>query len=77
MTVTIACPIDLTHPEVNLDTAPIWVDAEGNEYRVASGNIEVGEDLDPLILVKEDMDGLAALAELGLVVKSEAQYMEA
>jgi hypothetical protein len=69
MTTTIACPLDLTHPEVNPDTAPVWVSADGTEYLVASGNIEAGEDLDPRILVREGMDGLAALAEMGLTPK--------
>lgn len=66
MLITIACPLNLTHPEVNPDTAPIWVAADGTRYRVASGVIEAGEDIDPRILVATGMDGLAALAGMGL-----------
>lgn len=66
MTTTIALPLDLTHPEVNPDTAPIWQDAKGKQYLVASGIIEAGEDLDPRVLVRTDMDGLSALGDMGL-----------
>jgi hypothetical protein len=66
MITTIACPLSLTHPEVNPDTAPIWVDARGEKYRVASGIISAGSDIDPRILVQEGMDGLSALAMMGL-----------
>lgn len=73
MITTIACPPDLTHPEVNPETAPVWVNAGGEEYLVASGLIEAGEDLDPRILVREDMDGLTALADMGLTLKQETE----
>lgn len=69
MITTIACPLDLTHPEVNPETAPIWVNSNGLEYRVASGLIEAGEDVDPRILVITGVDGLTALETMGLKPK--------
>lgn len=71
-TVTIACPISMTHPEVDQDSAPIWVDANGNEYRVASGRLEgytatessVASPLRVTIVI--GTDGLFALSDMGL-----------
>ena len=71
-TVTIACPISMTHPEVDQDSAPIWVDAKGNEYRVASGRLEgytatessVASPLRVTIVI--GTDGLFALSDMGL-----------
>lgn len=65
MTVTIACPLDVEHPEINSETAPIWTDGV-THYRVASGIIEVGESPDPRILVQVGVDGLTALGLMGL-----------
>lgn len=78
MIVTIACPMGLEHPEVAADS-PVWVDATGNEYRVASG---VVEGIDPTewteaapdrVTIIVGMEGLAALAAMGL---SKAEAME-
>jgi hypothetical protein len=38
--VTIACPPGFTDPNVDPETAPIWIDANGIEYRVASGLLD-------------------------------------
>lgn len=86
--VTIACPPNFTDPNV-ADNAPIWVDANGVEYKVASGPLEgyrvedEGEVIpyvtsDPItaqpdrVNVVVGMDGLAALAAMGLTVKEQA-----
>lgn len=74
MITTIACPAAMTHPEVP-DAAPVWVDAEGNEYRVASGIIEdckaTRHNLanPDKITIMIDMPGLEALAAMGLFIK--------
>lgn len=83
--VTIACPPNFTDPNV-ADNAPIWLDANGIEYKVASGPLDgyiledEGEVIpyetsDPVeaqadrVNVIVGMDGLAALAAMGLTVK--------
>ena len=83
--VTIACPSGFTDPNV-AENAPIWVDAKGVEYQVASGPLdgcileEGGEVIpyltsDPIeaqpdrVNVVVGMDGLTALAAMGLTVK--------
>ena len=83
--VTIACPPNFTDPNV-AENAPIWLDANGVEYKVASGPLEgytvedEGEIIpyetsDPVeaqadrVNVIVGMDGLAALAAMGLTVK--------
>lgn len=71
MITTIACPTDLEHPEVNVETAPIWVDAKGVPYRVASGILPEQVGLDPRIKIATGPDGLSALAEMGLVAREE------
>lgn len=72
--VTIACPPNYTDPNVE-DNAPIWVDANGVEYQVASGPLEGYVTSDPIeaqpnrVNVVVGMDGLAALDVMGLTVK--------
>lgn len=83
--VTIACPSGFTDPNV-AENAPIWLDANGVEYAVASGPLEgytLEEDAEIIPYVTSDpieaqpdrvnvvvgMDGLAALAIMGLTVK--------
>lgn len=72
--VTIACPPGFTDPNVD-DTAPILVDANGVEYRVASGLLEGYEPAPPSaampdrVNIATGMDGLSALAAMGLTVK--------
>jgi hypothetical protein len=84
-TTTIALPPSMTDPNVNPETAPIWLDADGNEYLVASGQLDepLDEDGNPIPYVTSDpieaqpdrlnvvvgMDGLSALAAMGLTVK--------
>lgn len=82
---TIACPAGFTDPKV-AENAPIWLDANGIEYQVASGPLEgytLGDEgevipyetSDPIeaqadrVNVIVGMDGLAALATMGLTVK--------
>lgn len=72
MTTTIACPIAMTHDGVNPDSAPIWADAEGNEYRVASGVIDGCEPTEHTLATPDSitiivgLPGLEALAAMGL-----------
>lgn len=72
--VTIACPPGFTDPNV-ADNAPIWLDADGVEYQVASGPLEGYTTTEPIpaqtdrVNVVVGMDGLTALAEMGLTVK--------
>jgi hypothetical protein len=74
-TVTIACPPGYTDPNVNAETAPIWLDSNGIEYLIASGPIEGYATSDPIqattirVSVVVGMDGLDALAAMGLTVK--------
>jgi hypothetical protein len=71
-TTTIACPPGFTDSAVDDATAPIWVDASGVEYKIASGLLEGYTTTVPLpaqpdrVNVIVGMDGLAALAEMGL-----------
>ena len=75
---TLACPPSMSDPNIDPATAPVWVDAEGNQYLVASGFLD-GEYVtsDP-ILAEPDrinavvaMAGLDALAAMGLTPKLE------
>lgn len=72
MIVTIACPISMTHDGINPDSAPIWVDAAGNQYRVASGVIDGCEATEhqtaapDVVTVIFGVTGLEALATMGL-----------
>ena len=74
--VTIACPPGYTDPNV-ADNAPIWLDANGVEYMVASGPIEGYATSDPIqatpkrVSVVVGMNGLDALAAMGLTVKED------
>lgn len=72
---TIACPQGFTDPNVDPDQAPIWVDAAGAEYEVASGLMDGYETSDPIqaqpdrVNVVVGMSGLDALAAMGLTLK--------
>lgn len=72
--VTIACPPGFTDPNV-ADNAPIWTDGT-TDYQVASGPLEGYEATDPILAqpdrvnVVVGMDGLDAIAAMGLVVKN-------
>jgi hypothetical protein len=72
--VTIACPPTFTDPNV-ADNAPVWLDANGIEYMVASGMLEGYESSESVLAAPDrvnvvvGMDGLDALAAMGLTVK--------
>jgi hypothetical protein len=74
--VTIACPPGYTDPNV-AENAPIWFDANGVEYQVASGLLEGYTTTEPIqatqdrVNVVVGMDGLDALAAMGLTVKED------
>lgn len=74
-TTTIACPPNFTDPNVDPDTAPIWTDGT-TDYKVASGPLDGYTTSDPIqaqpdrVNVVVGMDGLDALAAMGLVVKN-------
>lgn len=71
-TVTIACPTTLEHIHVDSATAPIWVDASGNRYRVASGPLDNIQATEHLVAVPDKITiiigatGLEALAQMQL-----------
>ena len=71
---TIACPPGFTDPNV-AENAPIWLDANGIEYQVASGPLEGYTTTEPIpaqpdrVNVVVGMNGLDALAAMGLTVK--------
>ena len=73
--VTIACPPGFADPNVDPATAPIWLDANGIEYQVASGLLEGYTTTEPIqaqtdrVNVIVGMNGLDALAAMGLTVK--------
>jgi hypothetical protein len=73
-TVTIACPVAITDPDVDAATAPIWLDADGNQYAIASGMIEGRIATDHTVAMPDrvtvfvGVDGLFALAAMGLRV---------
>lgn len=73
-TTTIACPPDFTDPNV-AENAPIWTDGT-TDYRVASGPLEGYTTTEPIqaqpdrVNVVVGMNGLDALAAMGLVVKN-------
>jgi hypothetical protein len=89
---TIALPSSMDDPNVNLETAPIWMDAKGNGYFVASGILAdpLDEDGNPVPYVTSDpieaqpdrlnvvvdMDGLDALAAMGLTQTENQQTQE-
>lgn len=72
---TIACPQELTDPNVDPATAPVWTDGT-TDYQVASGLLDGYEASDPIqaapdrVNVVVGMSGLDALAAMGLTVKS-------
>ena len=72
MIVTIACPISMTHDGINPDSAPIWVDAAGNQYRVASGIIDGCEATEhqtatpDAVTILIGLPGVEALHSIGL-----------
>ena len=75
---TLDCPPSMSDHNIDPATAPVWVDAEGNQYLVASGFLD-GEYVtsDP-ILAEPDrinavvaMAGLDALAAMGLTPEPE------
>ena len=72
---TIACPQGFSDPSVDLATAPIWTDGV-NDYLVASGPLDGYTTSDPIqaqpdrVNVVVGMNGLDALAAMGLVVKN-------
>ena len=74
-TTTIACPPGFTDPNVDPATAPIWTDGT-TDYQVASGPLEGYTTTEPIqaqadrVNVVVGMDGLDALAAMGLVVKN-------
>ncbi len=71
--VTIACPPGFTDENI-VETAPIWTDGT-TDYQVASGLLEGYTTSDPIeaqpdrINIVVGMDGLAALATMGLTLK--------
>ena len=72
---TLACPPSMSDPNIDPATAPVWVDAEGNQYLVASGFLD-GEYVtsDPILAEPDrinavvEMAGLDALAAMGLTL---------
>ena len=72
--VTIACPPGFTDPNVDPATAPIWTDGT-TDYQVASGLLEGYTTTEPIpaqadrVNVVVGMDGLDALAAMGLTLK--------
>jgi hypothetical protein len=76
--VTIACPVGFTDENV-AENAPIWVDSNGVEYQVASGLLEGYTTSDPVeatsdrVTVVVGMNGLEALAAMGLTVKESEE----
>ena len=71
---TIACPPGFTDPNV-AENAPIWTDGT-TDYQVASGPLEGYTTTEPIqaqpdrVNVVVGMNGLDALAAMGLVVKN-------
>jgi len=74
-TTTIACPPGFTDQNV-AENAPIWTDGT-TDYQVASGPLEGYTTSNPIqaqpdrVNVVVGMDGLAALAAMGLTVKED------
>jgi hypothetical protein len=76
--VTIACPAGFTDENV-AENAPIWLDDNGVEYKVASGLLEGYTTSEPIeatsdrVNVVVGMNGLDALAAMGLTVKESEE----
>ena len=74
MFASMAVPIGMTHTEISAD-APVWVDAAGNEYKVASGYINVSGNTAAKtansrgICVIIGVSGMEALTSMGLSPK--------
>ena len=74
---TIACPNGFSDFNVDSATAPIWLDSSGTEYQVTSGLLDGYITSDPIqaqpdrVNVIVGMDGLTALAAMGLTVKDD------
>lgn len=72
---TIACPLGFSDPNVDPATAPIWTNGT-TDYQVASGPLEGYTTTEPIqvqanrVNVVVGMNGLDALAAMGLVVKN-------
>jgi len=70
----IACPPGFADPNVDPATAPIWTDGT-TDYQVASGPLDGYVTSDPIqaqddrVNVVVGMNGLDALAAMGLTVK--------
>jgi hypothetical protein len=77
--VTIACPPGFTDENI-VETAPIWTDGT-TDYQVASGPLEGYITSDPIearpdrVNVLAGMDGLAALAAMGLTLKQSIDML--
>jgi hypothetical protein len=75
---TIACPVGFIDENV-VENAPIWLDANGVEYQVASGLLEGYTTSDPIEATSDrmnvvvGMNGLEALAAMGLTVKESEE----
>lgn len=71
-TTTIACPVGFTDPNVDPATSPIWIDAAGNRYAVASGLLEGYVTTEHTtatpsgVTIIVGVDGLTALGMMGL-----------
>lgn len=74
--VTIACPPGFTEPNIDIETAPIWTDGT-TDYWVASGLMDGYAAASPTkaqpdrVNIAVGMNGLDALAAMGLEVKDE------
>lgn len=72
---TISCPTTMEYPGINPETAPIWLDAVGNEYWVASGVIPDTEPTEwttaapDRVTVIVGVDAFTALGMMGLTAK--------
>jgi hypothetical protein len=77
-TTTIACPQGFIDPSIEQKNAPIWTDGV-NDYLVASGPREGYTTSEPIqatpdrVNVVVGMNGLDALAAMGLTVKEVAE----
>lgn len=72
MIITIICPINEIHEFID-ETSPIWVDAQGRHYKVASGIFDqeiqasdVARLADNTLQIIASENGLQTLAEVGL-----------
>lgn len=75
---TVAVPIAMTHSFVDQATAPVWIDSLGNQYQIASGMLANPIDSTDhtvatpnQITVIVGVEGLTALAQMGLTPKGE------